>query len=65
MVSERLWKQQCSSGLIHFPNFTFVIDMLLDITLSSSDISLVDLPSGDPLVDASDIVLFGEDADEM
>ncbi|CAH8453699.1 unnamed protein product [Schistosoma guineensis] len=47
--------------------FNFVIDMLLEITLSSSDVSEIDLP-GDSLVDLEythDIVLFGEKADEI
>ncbi|TNN07625.1 Retrovirus-related Pol polyprotein from type-2 retrotransposable element R2DM, partial [Schistosoma japonicum] len=48
--------------------FNFVIDMLLDITMSSSDFLGVDLLPGAPLTDleyADDIVLFGEDADKM
>ncbi|TNN16340.1 Retrovirus-related Pol polyprotein from type-2 retrotransposable element R2DM, partial [Schistosoma japonicum] len=48
--------------------FNFVIDMLLDITLSSSDFSGVDFLPGASLTDleyADDIVLFGEDADKM
>ncbi|TNN20796.1 LINE-1 reverse transcriptase, partial [Schistosoma japonicum] len=48
--------------------FNFVIDMLLDITMSSSDFSGVDFLPGASLTDleyADDIVLFGEDADKM
>ncbi|TNN18188.1 hypothetical protein EWB00_010544, partial [Schistosoma japonicum] len=48
--------------------FNFVIDMPLDITLSSSDFSGVDFLPGASLTDleyADDIVLFGEDADKM
>ncbi|CAH8613849.1 unnamed protein product [Schistosoma guineensis] len=48
--------------------FNFVVDVLLEITLSSSKFPGVELLPGDSLVDleyADDIVLFGEDADKM
>ncbi|RTG82230.1 uncharacterized protein DC041_0010142 [Schistosoma bovis] len=48
--------------------FNFVIDVLLEITLSSSKFTGVELLPGGSLVDleyADDIVLFGEDADKM
>ncbi|VDP33341.1 unnamed protein product [Schistosoma margrebowiei] len=48
--------------------FNFVVDVLLEITLSSSKFPGVELLPGGSLVDleyADDIVLFGEDADKM
>ncbi|CAH8430565.1 unnamed protein product [Schistosoma mattheei] len=48
--------------------FNFVVDVLLEITLSSSKFTGVELLPGGSLVDleyADDIVLFGEDTDKM
>ncbi|VDO81413.1 unnamed protein product, partial [Schistosoma margrebowiei] len=48
--------------------FNFVVDVLLEMTLSSSKFPGVELLPGGSLVDleyADDIVLFGEDADKM
>ncbi|KAK4474313.1 hypothetical protein MN116_000398 [Schistosoma mekongi] len=48
--------------------FNFIVDILLEITLSSSDFSGIDLLPGDTLIDleyADDIVLFDEDSDTM
>ena len=48
--------------------FNFIIDLLLEITLSSTEFSGIDLLPGGSLIDleyADDIVLFGEDADKM
>ncbi|VDO69614.1 unnamed protein product [Schistosoma margrebowiei] len=48
--------------------FNFVVDVLLEMTLSSSKFPGVELLPGDSLFDieyADDIVLFGEDADKM
>ncbi|CAH8507928.1 unnamed protein product, partial [Schistosoma guineensis] len=48
--------------------FNFIIDLLMEITLSSTEFSGIDLHPGGPLIDleyADDIVLFGEDADKM
>ncbi|CAH8470968.1 unnamed protein product [Schistosoma haematobium] len=48
--------------------FNFIIDLLMEITFSSTEFSGIDLLPGGPLIDleyADDIVLFGEDADKM
>ncbi|VDP49308.1 unnamed protein product [Schistosoma margrebowiei] len=48
--------------------FNFIVNVLLEITLSLSKYTGVELLPGDSLVDleyADDIVLFGEDADKM
>ncbi|CAH8658448.1 unnamed protein product [Schistosoma rodhaini] len=48
--------------------FNFIIDLLLEITLSSTESTGIDLLPGGPLSDleyADDIVLFGEDAGNM
>ncbi|CAH8675424.1 unnamed protein product [Schistosoma haematobium] len=48
--------------------FNFIIDLLMEITLSSTEFSGIDLLPGGPLIDleyTDDIVLFGEDADKM
>ena len=48
--------------------FSFIIDLLLEITLSLTEFSGIDLLPGDSRIDleyADDIVLFGEDADKM
>ncbi|CAH8662896.1 unnamed protein product [Schistosoma haematobium] len=48
--------------------FNFIIDLLKEITFSSTEFSGIDLHPGGPLIDleyADDIVLFGEDADKM
>ncbi|KAH9590191.1 protein 2 3 complex subunit [Schistosoma haematobium] len=47
--------------------FNFIIDLLLEITLSSTEFSGIDLLPGGPLIDleyADDIVVFG-DVDKM
>ncbi|CAH8485715.1 unnamed protein product [Schistosoma margrebowiei] len=48
--------------------FNFIIDLLMEITFSSTEFSGIDLLPGGPLIDleyADDIVLFGEDSDKM
>ncbi|CAH8652966.1 unnamed protein product [Schistosoma curassoni] len=48
--------------------FNFIIDLLMEITFSSTEFLGIDLLPGGPLIDleyADDIVLFGEDADKM
>nr|CAH8845762.1 unnamed protein product [Trichobilharzia regenti] len=48
--------------------FNFIIDVLMDLTLGDFSDSGIDLLPGNNLVDleyADDIVLLGEDADEM
>ncbi|CAH8442066.1 unnamed protein product [Schistosoma haematobium] len=48
--------------------FNFIIDLLMEITFSSTEFSGIDLLPGGPLIDleyADDIVLFGEDADRI
>ncbi|VDO61486.1 unnamed protein product [Schistosoma margrebowiei] len=48
--------------------FNFIIDLLMEITFSSTEFSGIDLLQGGPLIDleyADDIVLFGENADKM
>ncbi|KAH9582966.1 hypothetical protein MS3_00007543 [Schistosoma haematobium] len=49
-------------------SFNFIIDLLVEITFSSTEFSCINLLPGGPLIDleyADDIVLFGEDADKM
>nr|CAX83711.1 endonuclease-reverse transcriptase [Schistosoma japonicum] len=48
--------------------FNFIIDLLLEVTLSSAEFSGIDILPGGPLIDleyADDIVLFGEDTDKI
>ncbi|VDP54275.1 unnamed protein product [Schistosoma margrebowiei] len=57
----------CQDCTLSSSSLNFVIDMLLEITLSSSDISGIDLP-GDSLVEleyTDNLVLFGKDADKI
>ncbi|VDO59879.1 unnamed protein product [Schistosoma margrebowiei] len=69
LSSELITSSGVRQGCPLFPFlFNFVIDVLLEITLSSSKLTGVELLPGGSLVDleyADGIVSFGEDADKM